>query len=119
MKYIAITPNILKAIESAAKAAGTNVRLADKAGIAPSTIGCYLLGKRDNIKESIFVKLYPFLKPYLDEDELNASGAFDFSKTAVDMAVFYDTLAEDDKNKMKMAQRDILMEIYNESKRKK
>jgi hypothetical protein len=113
MKYIPVTPEILKAIDDAAKDAGSNVKLAQQAGIAPSTIGCYLLGKRENIKESIFNKLYPFIQPYLEESH---TANFDFSKTAIDIAAFYDTLDEDGKNKMKIAQRDILMKMYNEMK---
>ena len=116
MKYIPITPEILAAIDMAAKEAGSNVCLAQRAGIAPSTIGCYLLGKRENIKESIFNKLYPFIEPYLEEKHTND---FDFSKTAIDMAAFYDTLDEEDKNKMKIAQRDILMKMYKDMKDKK
>jgi len=112
MKYYPITPQIIAAIDKAAKEAGSNVKLAEKAGIAPSTIGCYLLGKRENIKESIFNKLYPLIQPYIED----ASAGADFSKTAVDIAMFYDTLDTDDKDKMKMAQRDILMKIYKESK---
>jgi len=113
MKYVPVTPQILKAIDMAASKAGSNVKLAELAGVAPSTIGCYLLGKRENIKESIFNKLYPYIQPHL-EDPL--TGNFDFSKTAVDMASFYDTLDEENKNKMKIAQRDILMKMYNEMK---
>ena len=113
MKYIPVTPQILKAIDMAAKDAGSNVKLAQAAGVAPSTIGCYLLGKRENIKETIFNKLYPFIQPHLDDALTNN---FDFSKTAIDMASFYDGLDEDNKNKMKIAQRDILMKMYNEMK---
>ena len=116
MKYIPITPQILKAIDLAAREAGSNVKLAQQAGIAPSTIGCYLLGKRENIKESIFNKLYPFIQPHLDESHTDN---FDFSKTAIDMASFYDTLDQENKNKMKIAQRDILMKMYKEMKKKK
>ncbi len=116
MKYIPVTPKILKAIDKAASEAGSNVKLAEKAGIAPSTIGCYLLGKRENIKEGIFNKLYPFIQPYLEE---SVSDNFDFSKTAINMASFYDTLDQDDKDKMKIAQRDILMKMYNDMKSKK
>ena len=115
MKYVPVTPQILKAIDKAAKEAGSNVKLAMKADIAPSTIGCYLLGKRENIKESIFNKLYPFIEPHMDK---SVTDNFDFSKTAIDMANFYDTLDNEDKNKMKIAQRDILMKMYNDLKAK-
>ena len=115
MKYIPVTPQIIKAIDQAAKAAGSNVKLAELSGVAPSTIGCYLLGKRENIKEGIFNKLYPFIQPYIEE---SIADNFDFSKTAIDMASFYDTLDENDKNKMKIAQRDILMKMYNDLKAK-
>jgi len=111
MKYIPITPEILKAIDAAAKEAGSNVNLAEAAGISPSAIGCYLLGKRQNIKESVYSKLFPFIEPYLEEQSHTA----DFSRTAMDIAKFYDTLAEGDKQEMKMAQREILLKMYRKA----
>lgn len=119
MKYVPITPEVKKAIELAVKELGSNAKLAEQVGMSPAAIGTYLLGRRHNIKEDQYKKLYPYIKSYLNEGdsavEMGGGTDYQLSETAVNLARFYDSLEAADKDKIQNLWREMLMEIYSKT----
>lgn len=119
MQYVPITPEVKKAIELTVKKLGSNAKLAELVGMSPATIGTYLLGRRHNIKEDQYKKLYPYIKDYLNEDEVKPEGGsgmdYDLSETAVNLARFYDSVDDKGKDKIQDLWREMLMEIYSKT----
>jgi len=119
MQYVPITAEVKKAIELTVKELGSNAKLAELVGMSPATIGTYLLGRRHNIKEDQYKKLYPYIKSYLCEDDGEASNGvaadYQLSETAVNLARFYDSLEDAGKDKIQDLWREMLMEIYSKT----
>jgi len=63
--YMKITPDILAALKAAVDRAGSQSALAHEAGLHPTMIGKYLLGKATWITDDVWQRLQPLLAPHL------------------------------------------------------